>query len=343
VPTNCVVCNDPNIDTLPTKIPGYIEGMDFEVFICKSCDASFVDTAKIDKSLYDKIYSNSETPGYSRYHTYCNEVKKQDDPLLYLSQMEDIYFPVYCTLKNKSNMNVLEVGCGLGYLTYAINKSGNNAIGIDISWESIKEAANRFGKYFVCSDINSFAKISGKKYDYIITTEVIEHVADVKNFISSFIPLLSKNGKILITTPNKDARHPKDIWQTDAPPIHLTWLGKKCFYKIAKTLNLKASLVNFYSYPTIGNNLMSLIQKRLRELKRGYCEQFVGPFLTKDLKIIPQKPYHSDSDKRQGPLKKFLKLIFVKFKPIRNLSNLIYYYILRKSDGTLVVLLEKNS
>jgi len=111
------------------KMKGYIEGSFFDVYECSSCNATFVDPLKSDEKIYDYIYKQVQiVPGYDRYYRYSEVVKKVNDPLSFLCNSESVYWAVRETLlkysPRKDSISILEIGSGLGYLTYSLNKAG---------------------------------------------------------------------------------------------------------------------------------------------------------------------------------------------------------------------------
>lgn len=63
-----------------------------------------------------------------------------------------MYFAIKEILARNNNKKakILEVGSGLGYLTYAISQQGYNITGLDISHDAVKKAEKHFGKHFIC-------------------------------------------------------------------------------------------------------------------------------------------------------------------------------------------------
>lgn len=265
----CPVCNNKHTQKVFDKFPGYVEGTFFDILSCNKCNTQYVPAEKIDSLLYEKIY-NKKIEGYDRYFEYSKIIRKKRNPLKYLGMQEVVYYPVYSFLKNKKNLKVLEIGCGYGYLTYSINKTGNNATGIDISKKAISFATKKFGRHYKVANITKY--ISPEKYDVIIAIELIEHVNSPSEFISSCIKMLNPKGKLILTTPNKDA-HKKQIWKTESPPVHITWLSKKSFLTIAKKNKLDINFVNYMNYiprkdNILLNNILSAINKNPSNLTR---------------------------------------------------------------------------
>ena len=227
VTQKCIVCGADS-KLKHRNYPGFKEPDTFDIYHCRNCNTSFPFPVKEDfYKLYDLIYENkNEIKGYKRYFHYSKEVKLKKDPFRYLAFQESPYYGVWKTLKNTINpgiTKVLEVGSGLGYLTYSLKKAGFDVIGIDISEKVVAQASLEFGENYKCLDIFEYAKNPPNLYDYIVLTEVIEHVPNPIDFIRTLLSLLSENGKLIVSTPNKGLYAQRAIWGS-VPPVHLSWL-----------------------------------------------------------------------------------------------------------------------
>tara|TARA_Y100000310_G_scaffold325133_1_gene388141 strand:- start:4287 stop:5030 length:744 start_codon:yes stop_codon:yes gene_type:complete len=230
---NCPICKSNKTTKIYSKFPGYVEGTHYDIFNCVTCDTQFIPARHLNMKIYDLIYSQKNSGDYSRYFRYVQEVKNHKNPLKFLSQEEPTFYPIYQLLKkNKAKLKILEVGCGCGYLTYALNQMGHHTIGIDVSKTAIEYAKSQFGNNFYLTSLEKFNK--SEKFDLIIATEVIEHLDDSMEFISLCINLLNQGGKIVLTTPNKDYAPKKAIWHTALPLVHTLWFSKNSFRFIAK-------------------------------------------------------------------------------------------------------------
>lgn len=167
-----------------------------------------------------------------------------NDPLDYLAFTEVIYWGVAECLKNiDKTSKILEVGCGLGYLTYAMRKKGYNAFGLDISKEAIERNKQQLGNFYVCGNVYDYAL--NNKYDVIVLTELIEHINEPLSFIETLIGMLNPDGSIILTTPNKSFYPQNAIWLTDIPPVHGWWFSEESFKYIADKMDLDVSFVDF--------------------------------------------------------------------------------------------------
>ena len=109
--------------------------------------------------------------------------------------------------KNKHNIDILDVGCGGGNFFGYINNIVKNTkyVGLDFDYGKMKD--NKF------SNFNNFKTISQdlrkdwyyNEYDFVWSSEVIEHLFDDKSFFEKLVRSTKKGGYILITTPYYDS------------------------------------------------------------------------------------------------------------------------------------------
>lgn len=247
----CPICKSGSTRKL-NIIEGYKKGSFFDIFSCINCDVNYAYPLKIDKQIYNAIYKNVErVPGYSRYHKLSDSILSEKNPLDFISKHEDAYYGVIEYLKNnikdRKKVKIIEIGCGQGYLTYALKTAGFNITGIDISQEAISLAKNKYGDNYYCGNLKSYMKKTKEKPSYVVCTELIEHLEHPSDFIIDILASMSKDGKLIVTTPNKINRN-KSIWDTDLPPVHLWWFTRKSMLKMAERINCKIDFFDFTNY-----------------------------------------------------------------------------------------------
>lgn len=248
----CALCKSPATRVFE-GMSGYVLGTKYDVYECSGCKASFVDPMSNIKEEYDLIYGkeNVKDAVYNYYYYIANGVKNLRNPLKALSEYTAIYWGVLKAFKDckvKEGAKILEVGSGLGYFTFALNKAGYEARGLEYSETAAKFANEFFGNNYTQGTIEEYAKNNKEKYDVVVATEVIEHVESPESFIEAFLEVLKPGGKIIITTPNKDV-HPKaTIWETDYAPKHLWWFSEKGLKVIAGNFGKSFSSVDFTEY-----------------------------------------------------------------------------------------------
>jgi len=247
----------------------------FSIYHCSVCDTSFAHPKTNAESIYELIYKNgSNVLWYDRYWKYALDVKIADDPLDYLARSEDTYWAVKQALetcpRGAKPPKVLEVGSGLGYLTYALNRAGYDATGLDISAEAVARSKKSFGLYYTCGDVRRLDQGYSGKYDVVVFTELIEHIDDIIGFLKCVLRLLKPNGRLVLTTPNKSLFPSNVIWATDLPPVHWWWLSENSIVFVANYLGLKLSFTDFTQFND--SNCRSIAKRE------AYRVPFMQPF-----------------------------------------------------------------
>jgi SAM-dependent methyltransferase len=252
IPNNCPLCSR-EAKLSYADLPGYKEPHKFNIYHCSFCNTSYSFPKVETDSIYDLIYKNGAVaPGYHRYWKLSEDIKRVKDPLKYLTRKEMTYWAASKAIHEYSRKvkdpKILEVGSGLGYLTYAFKTAGFNITGLEISRTAVKIAKEKYGDFYINADLFKYSKDNEGTYDMVLLTEVIEHVEDITSFISALSKLVKPEGRLIITTPNKSFYPEDTIWVSDLPPVHLWWLSEKSVKFIAGKLNLKLSFVDFTDF-----------------------------------------------------------------------------------------------
>ncbi|MGQ4876411.1 MAG: class I SAM-dependent methyltransferase [Promethearchaeia archaeon] len=82
------------------------------------------------------------------------------------------------------NSIILDIGCGIGSLAYDLSKKAKKVIAIDKDPLIIKEAKKRYKSdnlKFIIADVTKYK--FNEKYDYIILSNVLEHIKDRESFL----------------------------------------------------------------------------------------------------------------------------------------------------------------
>lgn len=99
---------------------------------------------------------------------------------------------------------VLDLGCGNGAIARALIAQGYDVYGVDASESGIAIAdAESPGRFFVL-DVASGelpTELAGKRFDVVISTEVIEHLYDPRGFIAFARRILASGGDFIVSTP----------------------------------------------------------------------------------------------------------------------------------------------
>ncbi|XP_011700935.1 PREDICTED: hexaprenyldihydroxybenzoate methyltransferase, mitochondrial-like [Wasmannia auropunctata] len=108
-------------------------------------------------------------------------------------------------------INIADVGCGGGILTEALAKVGAQVTGIDASAELINVATEHVKLNpniservnYIQTTVEDFAENERETYDAVVTSEVLEHVADPQMFLKECVKIVKPGKSIFITTINR--------------------------------------------------------------------------------------------------------------------------------------------
>ena len=243
----CGICG--GVLTDAGSVPGYQEPNTYAILDCRTCYTMVADPRKVDARVYDAIYAvPGGAPGYDRYFQYARHIVRARDPLRYLTTRVDAAWGVYQALSKYRAVSVLEAGCGLGYLTYALKRGGYDVLGIDVSQEAVTKATRAYGDLYKTESIESYARSSEQTFDGVVMVEVIEHLENPIAAIEDAVRLLSPGGCLVLTTPNRSYYGYDQIWSTDLPPVHLWWFSEDSIKALASRVGCVYEFVDFTEY-----------------------------------------------------------------------------------------------
>jgi len=171
-------------------------------------------------------------------------------------------------LHKSQHHNILDLGCGNGYLVNYLVEQGYNAYGTDASAEGISIARQKNPDRFFVQDLSSDSlpeQLQNIAFDIIITTEVIEHLYNPEAFILFCKKQLKKGGELVVSTPYHG--YLKNLvlsifnkWDSHMDPL---WLGGHIKLWSKKTLSLALSNAGFTVTSFKGNGRWPYLWKSM--------------------------------------------------------------------------------
>lgn len=133
---------------------------------------------------------------------------------------------------HKEHLSILDAGCGIGGISFPLADLGHYVTGVDMDAESIAfcSAQNRFpNARFHAEDITQLSL--NHKFDIIVCSETLEHVAQPRLAIAALAKHLADDGELIITVPNGWS-----LWElTVSRPVKRIG-NQRPFYSIYKAL-----------------------------------------------------------------------------------------------------------
>lgn len=161
-------------------------------------------------------------------------------------------------------------------MTAALRAADCDAYGIDLSGSAIKEATAAFGPWYSIVNESGLSAQIPFQPDLIIALEIIEHVKDPAALLADMKRAVSPSGSLLVSTPNRTICSHDALWQTDPPPVHLTWFSEEGMVALAAQVGLDAEFVNFAKFNAF----------TYRNRKREQTGIVKEPFLDAELQVI---------------------------------------------------------
>ena len=169
-------------------------GLPLDTVLCKQCGLMLTNPRMNQESYnnfydeeYRRLYVGTDTPTDV---FYLEQVRHGKEIFKYISSV---------IKKNDFPYNVLEVGCGAGGILAYFKEQGCEIQGIDLGSQYINFGITKGLRLNVgCTkDLVS----SGKKYDLIILSHVLEHFLDIPSELESIKKLLSSSGILYVELP----------------------------------------------------------------------------------------------------------------------------------------------
>ena len=181
----CVVCSSTDTGFLAQK-----NGYSF--YRCTQCEFIFLDPMPGQAELNTQYVNADKEAGPT-----CNKAgSRLRRALVKLPR----FYPY------ARGQDALDLGCGGGFVAYALSLVAKSATGTDISDKAISYARLRFKKCrFLCCSFEDLLD-PDQQYGFIYSSEVIEHVGDVNLYMRVLDRLAAPGAHVYITTP--DSGHP---------------------------------------------------------------------------------------------------------------------------------------
>lgn len=193
----------------------------------------------------NQLYQEPEKHTSSYKINYCDEE---------LEYIENKSKKIYEIVKNIQNKNLLDIGCGEGYVSRFFLDLGYQIKSIDFSEFAVKNHNPSVLPYFkkgdVFKNLDDIIK-NEEKYGLIILNNVIEHVLDPIDILMKIKKLMYEDSIIVVTAPNDFSNLQEELLEKKyidvmtwiAPPAHLSYFTLNSLKNLIQHCNL-----NVYDY-----------------------------------------------------------------------------------------------
>jgi SAM-dependent methyltransferase len=196
----CAICGSIRKDKIHTQkylLPGKRNLIAYDVVACRRCGFLFADNIPAQRD-YDRYYKSSAK------YTYNRNVP---------SGLQKIYQDIYAIAghlikKNKpaamgKNSAILDAGCSIGSFLNMFKEHGfRNLTGIEPSANCSRLARELYGIDVFPGLLSEYKP--GRKFDFIVMTGVLEHIADFDKVLPYVSKLLADSGMLMIVVPDAE-------------------------------------------------------------------------------------------------------------------------------------------
>lgn len=126
------------------------------------------------------------------------------NPQIWLSMQEELINNI---LEFKKSGRLLDIGCGMGFMSEMGQRMGFVTKGIDVNPHAIKKGKEMFPQLDIsCSSLDS---LENESFDIIVLNHVLEHILEPASFLFEVKKKLKQDGIIVLGVPNIEGGIPK--------------------------------------------------------------------------------------------------------------------------------------
>lgn len=219
----CPICNSNDNSTIIQSQDYSLTQSVFSIVHCNKCTARFT----------YPIPSQEEIGQYYKFVEYISHTDVKE------GWMNSLYHKVRTrTLAQKTQWvqslftgykgHLLDIGAGTGAFVHAMQKKGWNVKGLEPDENTRAKALENYQIHLAASD--TLYTLPVNQYDVITMWHVLEHVHDLKPYLTQCLKSLKHNGRLIIAVPNYtslDAKYYNKYWAAYDLPRHLYHFSPK--------------------------------------------------------------------------------------------------------------------
>ena len=173
------------------------------------------------------------------------------------NRMQEFVDKLLSFMGDVSGKKIIEIGCGEGHLLARLQEYGADVMGLEIGPQG-KEAEKHYGFTVIDKPLEDVS--FDFSFDAIISYGCLEHIIDIKSFVSQCRGLLSNDGIMFHSVPNTDNTLEKFRFD-DLCHQHVNYFSPANANRFFKSLGFKAAT----SEPTAAGNEMYMMARAGRQ------------------------------------------------------------------------------
>ncbi|KAJ3322589.1 Hexaprenyldihydroxybenzoate methyltransferase, mitochondrial [Boothiomyces sp. JEL0866] len=121
----------------------------------------------------------------------------------FIRQHLELFNPLSTPSKPFKGLNILDIGCGGGFLSNSLHRLGANVTGVDANYDNIQTAKQYNPQInFLHSKIEDLQT----EFDVVVGLEILEHVTDPSAFVNECFRVTKPGGMLFFSTINRNLK-----------------------------------------------------------------------------------------------------------------------------------------
>lgn len=144
---------------------------------------------------------------------------------------------------------VLEVGCGPGFMLDALRRHGWRVMGVERTEATARQARERFGLEVVAGDVEAVPR--HRLFDLVVMFQVLEHMPAPHHVLEACAARLKPGGRLIVAVPNAaswQARVSGPYWVHLDAPRHLFHFTPESLRRQFERAGLTVTRTRFISF-----------------------------------------------------------------------------------------------
>lgn len=202
----------------------------------------YPDNVAGDSRFYDELYRNCE-----------------DDCSCYTHGKWEHTFALDLVEKNQS---VLDVGAGGGAFLSLVEEKGARGTGLETNPFGL-ETGKKLGLKMVNELVQDHQHGRAGTYDVVTTFQVLEHVYNVKEFLTACLELLKPGGVLVVSVPNNESfiKYDKNF-ALNLPPHHIGYWTRDSLEALTKYFDIELTRIEYEPLQELSGWFQKVLERK---------------------------------------------------------------------------------
>tara|TARA_B100000900_G_C20516502_1_gene690303 strand:- start:91 stop:1017 length:927 start_codon:yes stop_codon:yes gene_type:complete len=224
---NCLQCNHNKSKFFSQSKRKNFSLEGFSYYQCENCKGVFLNPLPNENQIIDFYKDPHLNPTI-----IADPIKTREKYLSKSRLNHDLTTYVNTLLRYKKKGEVLDFGCGVGWLVYHLNQRGFDTFGLDFNKNVVEIGKKAFDVELNIGDFDTLKSFKNQSFEAIYALSCIEHLTNPDSFLKECYRILKPGGIIISVVPTTDSlqfKYLKDNFYWLMAPYHINIFSKSGF------------------------------------------------------------------------------------------------------------------